>query len=99
MDIILQLFDFILHIDEHLAFFLADYGMWIYGILFLIIFVETGLVVMPFLPGTVCCSQWGIGGIYRRAKSCLAYRPIVCGSSTWRYTQLSYWQIHRSKGI
>lgn len=51
MDIILQLFDFILHIDEHLAFFLADYGMWIYGILFLIIFVETGLVVMPFLPG------------------------------------------------
>lgn len=51
MDIILQLFDFILHIDEHLAVFLADYGLWIYGILFLIIFVETGLVVMPFLPG------------------------------------------------
>ncbi|MDO4450856.1 MAG: DedA family protein [Moraxella sp.] len=51
MDIILQLFDFILHIDKHLAQFLTDYGMWIYGILFLIIFVETGLVVMPFLPG------------------------------------------------
>lgn len=51
MDIILQLIDFILNIDEHLAVFLADYGMWIYGILFLIIFVETGLVVMPFLPG------------------------------------------------
>lgn len=51
MDIILQLFDFILNIDEHLAVFLADYGLWIYGILFLIIFVETGLVVMPFLPG------------------------------------------------
>lgn len=48
---ILQLFDFILHIDERLAVFLADYGIWIYGILFLIICVETGLVVMPFLPG------------------------------------------------
>lgn len=47
---ILQLFDFILHIDERLAVFLADYGIWIYGILFLIISVETGLVVMPFLP-------------------------------------------------
>lgn len=51
MDIILQLFDFILHIDKHLSVFLADYGLWIYAILFLIIFVETGLVVMPFLPG------------------------------------------------
>lgn len=51
MDVILQLFDFALHIDEHLSVFLADYGLWIYGILFLIIFVETGLVVMPFLPG------------------------------------------------
>ena len=48
MDVILQLFDFALHIDEHLSVFLADYGLWIYGILFLIIFVETGLVVMPF---------------------------------------------------
>lgn len=47
----MQLMDFILTIDQHLAVFLQDYGMWIYGILFLIIFVETGLVVMPFLPG------------------------------------------------
>lgn len=51
MDIILQMIDFILNIDQHLAVFLHDYGMWIYGILFLIIFVETGFVVMPFLPG------------------------------------------------
>lgn len=43
--------DFILHIDLHLAEFVANYGLWIYGILFLIVFVETGLVVMPFLPG------------------------------------------------
>ncbi len=51
MDIILALVDFILHIDAHLADLIRDYGVWIYGILFAIIFVETGLVVMPFLPG------------------------------------------------
>lgn len=47
----MDLIDFILNIDVHLAEILANYGIWIYGILFLIIFVETGLVVMPFLPG------------------------------------------------
>lgn len=47
----MELIDFILHIDEHLAQFIRDYGTWIYAILFLIIFVETGLVIMPFLPG------------------------------------------------
>ena len=43
--------DFILHIDQHLASLSSAYGPWIYGILFLIIFCETGLVVTPFLPG------------------------------------------------
>ncbi|KKW78545.1 cytochrome O ubiquinol oxidase [Acinetobacter sp. Ag2] len=47
----MDLIDFILHIDEHLFEFIKNYGVWVYGILFLIIFVETGLVVMPFLPG------------------------------------------------
>ena len=51
MDIALFLIDFILHVDQHLAEFVRDYGMWIYALLFLIVFVETGLVVMPFLPG------------------------------------------------
>ncbi|WP_293765774.1 DedA family protein [uncultured Aquitalea sp.] len=45
------LIDFILHIDTHLAQLVVDYGVWIYAILFLIIFCETGLVVTPFLPG------------------------------------------------
>jgi len=43
--------DFIIHIDKHLETFVASYGAWVYGLLFLVIFVETGLVVMPFLPG------------------------------------------------
>ena len=47
----MDLIDFILHVDEHLFEFIKNYGVWVYGILFLIIFVETGLVVMPFLPG------------------------------------------------
>ncbi len=42
--------DFILHIDVHLAELVAQYGIWVYGILFLILFCETGLVVTPFLP-------------------------------------------------
>lgn len=45
------LIDFVLHVDRHLADFVAAYGAWIYALLFLIIFVETGVVVMPFLPG------------------------------------------------
>jgi membrane-associated protein len=51
MEIITHLIDFILHVDRHLAEFVAAYGMWVYALLFAIIFVETGLVVMPFLPG------------------------------------------------
>lgn len=51
MDIIYSLVDFILHIDDHLIEIVNDYKYWTYLILFLIIFVETGVVVMPFLPG------------------------------------------------
>ena len=51
MEIISFLIDFILHIDKHLEAFVAAYGVWVYALLFLIVFVETGLVVMPFLPG------------------------------------------------
>lgn len=51
MDFIQFIIDFILHIDVHLAELIAQYGIWVYAILFLIIFCETGLVVTPFLPG------------------------------------------------
>ena len=46
-----QVFDFLLHLDKHLQELIATYGGWTYGLLFLIVFCETGLVVTPFLPG------------------------------------------------
>jgi membrane-associated protein len=51
MEIISFLVDFILHIDKHLEAFVIAYGPWVYALIFVIVFVETGAVVMPFLPG------------------------------------------------
>ena len=51
MELVAFLIDFILHVDVHLANFVQNYGTWVYALLFVIIFVETGVVVMPFLPG------------------------------------------------
>ena len=47
----MTLVDFVLHVDVHLREFVENYGAWVYALLFLILFVETGVVVMPFLPG------------------------------------------------
>ena len=51
MEVLKSILDFFLHLDDHLFAMIQDYGLWIYAILFLIIFVETGLVIMPLLPG------------------------------------------------
>jgi membrane-associated protein len=51
MEILTFLLQFVLHVDTYLEAFVRNYGAWVYALLFLIIFVETGLVVMPFLPG------------------------------------------------
>jgi membrane-associated protein len=51
MEIVSFLVDFILHVDQHLKTFVQTYGTWVYVLLFVIVFVETGVVVMPFLPG------------------------------------------------
>jgi membrane-associated protein len=62
-----QFVDVFLHLDRHLEAVVAQYGLWVYAILFAIIFVETGLVVMPFLPGDsllfVCGAIAAIGGL------------------------------------
>ncbi len=51
MALIKQILDFVMHLDRHLSGLIQAYGLWTYGILFLIIFLETGFVVTPFLPG------------------------------------------------
>lgn len=51
MELLAAFFDIVLHLDRHLQWLVSNYGVWIYLILFLIIFCETGLVVTPFLPG------------------------------------------------
>ena len=51
MELLAQFFDIVLHLDRHLLWLVDNYGVWVYLILFLIIFCETGLVVAPFLPG------------------------------------------------
>ncbi len=51
MELVALILDFVLHVDRYLEAFVQNYGAWVYALLFLIIFVETGVVVMPFLPG------------------------------------------------
>jgi membrane-associated protein len=51
MDLLAQLIDIVLHVDRHLVEFLDNYGLWVYALLFVIIFAETGFVITPFLPG------------------------------------------------
>jgi len=73
MEIIAFLMDFILHVDQHLEAFVRDHGAWVYALLFLIVFVETGVVVMPFLPGDSLLFVVGaLGGV-----GYMSY-PVAC---------------------
>src|SRR5512134_3395224 len=51
MELVAALWDFLVHLDAHLAAFVARHGAWVYALLFVIVFTETGVVIMPFLPG------------------------------------------------
>ena len=81
----MQLIEFILHVDQHLIEFVKNYGMWVYAILFLIIFVETGLVVMPLLPGDSLLFAAGAiaatGALDPVALSVLLFIAAVMGDS------------------
>lgn len=67
MELLAQFIDIALHLDKHLALMVAEYGAWVYVLLFLIIFCETGLIVTPFLPGDsllfVCGALAAAGGM------------------------------------
>jgi len=80
------LLDFILHVDQHLASFIQSYGLWVYALLFLIIFVETGVVVMPFLPGDsllfVVGAMCGVGLMHLPLTIGLLWAAAVLGNQS-----------------
>ena len=86
MDLIAFLIDFILHVDKHLEAFVTNYGLWVYALLFLVIFVETGLVVMPFLPGDsllfVAGAMCGVGLMSYPLTVALLFAAAVLGNQS-----------------
>jgi membrane-associated protein len=93
MEILSQFLDIILHLDKHLAVLVQEYGVWIFVILFLIIFCETGLVVTPFLPGdsllfvagALAAEGVGGGGMDIRVLIAVLLAAAVLGDNT------NYW--------
>ena len=92
MDLLPQFLDLVLHLDRHLALLVQQYGGWIYGILFAIIFCETGLVVAPFLPGDsllfVAGAAAAAGGMDIRVLIAVLFFAAVLGDNT------NYWIGH-----
>jgi membrane-associated protein len=86
MDILLNLIDFILHIDRYLQDFVQAYGTLVYALVFLIVFVETGLVVMPFLPGDsllfVVGAMCGVGLMDYPTSVALLMVAAIAGNQT-----------------
>ena len=86
MELITHLFDFILHVDKYLEAFVQSYGLWVYALLFLIIFVETGVVIMPFLPGDsllfVVGAMCGVGLMDYTVSVVLLFAAAVLGNQS-----------------
>jgi membrane-associated protein len=86
MDAMAFLMDFVLHVDRHLKEFVLAYGQWVYVLLFVIIFVETGLVVMPFLPGDsllfVVGALCGVALMDYPSSVALLWAAAVAGNQT-----------------
>ena len=105
MEIFTHLIDFILHVDKYLEAFITSYGAWVYALLFLIIFIETGVVVMPFLPGDsllfVVGAMCGLGLMsYPLAVGLLFVAAVLgdqCNYSVGRYFGPRVFQWEQSK--
>jgi membrane-associated protein len=89
MDILLWFWDLLVHLDQHLAVLLQQYGTWVYLILFLIVFCETGLVVTPFLPGDsllfVSGTLWATSGMEVELLAVTLVCAALCGDN------VNYW--------
>ncbi len=96
MDLLTSFIDIILHLDTHLLALTHQYGVWVYGILFLIIYCETGLVVTPFLPGDsllfVAGALCGMGALHLGLLVTLLVLAAFGGDNT------NYW-IGRTLGL
>ena len=105
MELIAFLIDFILNVDTHLETFVRNYGAWVYLLLFLIVFTETGVVVMPFLPGDsllfVVGALCGVGFMsFPLACAVLIAAAILgdqCNYSIGRYFGPKLWQWEQSR--
>ena len=105
MELAAFLIDFILHVDKHLEAFVISHGAWVYALLFAIIFVETGVVVMPFLPGDsllfVVGAMCGIGLMsYPLALGLLFVAAVLgdqCNYSVGRYIGPKVFQWENSR--
>ncbi len=86
MEFFSVLIDFVLHVDKYLETFVQNYGLWVYALLFLVIFVETGVVVMPFLPGDsllfVVGAMCGVGLMSYPLSVGLLFAAAVLGNQS-----------------
>ena len=86
MELLTFMLDFILHVDKYLEAFVSNYGLWVYALLFLVIFVETGVVVMPFLPGDsllfVVGAMCGVGLMSYPLSVGLLFAAAVLGNQS-----------------
>ena len=89
MQLLVSLWEIVVHLDVHLAELLAQYGQWVYGLLFLIVFCETGLVVTPFLPGDsllfVAGAVWAATDMDARLLALVLGCAALCGDN------VNYW--------
>ena len=89
MDLLLWFWDLVVHLDQHLEAFVAQHGAWVYALLFLIVFCETGLIVTPFLPGDsllfVAGAIAAVGGMDIFAVSATLVAAALCGDN------VNYW--------
>ena len=96
MDLLLWFWDLVVHLDAHLAAFVQQYGVWVYALLFVIVFCETGLVVTPFLPGDsllfVAGAIAAAGGMDIALLMATLVAAALCGDN------VNYW-IGRTLGV
>jgi membrane-associated protein len=89
MELVATLWDFVVRLDAHLAAFIAEHGVWVYALLFVIVFCETGLVVTPFLPGDsllfVVGTLAAAGGMDIALVMALLVGAALCGDN------VNYW--------